>query len=58
VQGSGAAGGAAVCPFCLLPLAGGEVHVDEDGVTGHAECHDMDRSANGGDWISREYDLG
>lgn len=46
-----------LCPFCHEPLRNGaEVYTDEDGVTGHAACHDMDRSAAHGDWITWEYE--
>lgn len=46
------------CPYCVSPLNDGQdLHTDEDGITAHADCHDMERSANFGDYISREYDL-
>lgn len=43
------------CPLCHKPLSG-EIYTDEDGVTAHAGCHDMERSALFGDWITAEYD--
>lgn len=45
------------CPLCMRPLSEAEVFTDEYGVAAHADCHDMDRSANFGDWITREYDF-
>jgi hypothetical protein len=45
------------CPFCLQPLHDGrDLYRDERGITAHTDCHDMDRSAAFGDWITWEYE--
>lgn len=49
--------GAPSCPFCFQPLNDGDdLYTDADGVTAHAGCHDMERSAAFGDWVTAEYD--